>query len=478
MSYIDRARHAFAEFLAGDLIQDKVDHAYMAAIEDAFAKSEAAAATQDLSWHDREQNLADILEAWRLNPYARRIVNLHTSFVVGKKLTIGSANPKIDEWVKAWWSHKKNRINLEIYELSNELCRAGELFFTLHTNKHDGMQYIRGIPARRIVNIETAANDYRKELVYHELLDNQFNTRPWKSWEHPDVINDPTQPCMVHYAINRPIGAVRSHGGDLDPMLPWLRRYNAWLKDRLRINKNRNAWVWKMTAADKNRVKELERKYAGGLTAGSVWIGMPEEDLDSVVTHVNAGDADEDGRALRQSIAVAGNVAPHMLADTRGATRASAKEANAPTFQFWSMRQLQFVTFLKDLAEISATRTHRTGKFLRWLPDNWHWTHEVSDLTREDNIALARSANTIVNALATMHERGWVDRETAIGLATKFAGEAIDPKDIIERVDNPPDEEQITRDEQELNEAQEQIAPMLDIPWPPEPVNNGSNAPE
>jgi hypothetical protein len=40
---------------------------------------------------------------------------------------------------------------------------------------------------------------------------------------------------MLHYAVNRPVGAVRGES-DLAPILPWLRRYNRWLEDRVRLN--------------------------------------------------------------------------------------------------------------------------------------------------------------------------------------------------------------------------------------------------
>ena len=43
---------------------------------------------------------------------------------------------------------------------------------------------------------------------------------------------------MLHYAVNRPIGAVRGEG-DLTPILPWAKRYSEWLKDRVRLNRQR-----------------------------------------------------------------------------------------------------------------------------------------------------------------------------------------------------------------------------------------------
>ncbi|MGH2541440.1 MAG: hypothetical protein ACRDIB_01500, partial [Ardenticatenaceae bacterium] len=446
-------RERLAHWLAGDYIRREMkrrSETALAALEDAFAWTNGTTTSeQDLSWAARAENLDDALAAWAENPFARRIVNLHTSHVVGRNLSIGHTDPRIAAWVRRFWHHRKNRINLEIYDWCDELCRAGELFFVLFTNPADGMQYVRVLPARRIVAIESDPDDYKRELVYHEQVTAGVqghaplpDTKIWLSPEHPDAAGDPSQPVMLHYAVNRPAGAVRSYGGDLDPLLPWIRRYNDWLKDRVRLNKYRSSWAWKMTAADEARVTELERRYRGGLVAGSVWVGTKEEDLGTVSAQVDASDAKEDGRAIRQAIAVGGNVPLHMLGDTDGATRATAREANGPTFQWWTMRQIAFVAWMKDLAETAVRRAHATGKsgLGRHLPRTLSegWTHELSDLTREDNLALAEAAHLMVRALATMAEQGWIDPATAITWAAKFAGEQLDAELILQKVHEPP----------------------------------------
>lgn len=433
-------------FMFGGLIDEAIRETQLAVNEDWWAKIDASTRPQDMDWYTREQNLADVLEAWALNPFARRIVNLHAAHVVGRQLSIGSERKRVDKWVQRFWLHRKNKMYFEVYNLVDELCRAGELLITLHPNQMDGMQYMRAIPARRIVKIETDPDDYKRPLVYYELREGEVTQRPWLSPEHPDAVNDPKKPVMVHYAINVPVGATRSWGGDLDTMLPWVRRYTGWLKDRVRINKSRNAWAWKMKAANEARVRELEGKYHGGLVSGSVFVHMPNEDLDTTTAKIDAGDAQDDGRALRQAMAVGGGVAPHFLGDVWQATRATAREANAPIFQAWAMRQHLFVTMLTDLVETGMRRSYQLGKFGRWLPPegDWQWTRKVGDLTREDNLALAKAGKTIIDMVATMAKNEWIDRKTAISWAAKFAGEVIDPAEIMRAIDNPPNKEDIT----------------------------------
>ena len=50
-------------------------------------------------------------------------------------------------------------------------------------------------------------------------------------------------PWMLHYAVNRPVGALRGEG-DLAPVLQWLRSYRGWLQDRVRLNHAVRSFIW------------------------------------------------------------------------------------------------------------------------------------------------------------------------------------------------------------------------------------------
>lgn len=450
----------------GDLIDEVIRETRLAVDEDWWAKLDATTRPQDMDWYTREQNLADVLEAWSLNPFARRIVNLHTAYVVGRQMAIGSERKQVNDWIQRFWFHRKNKMYLYIYELADELSRAGELFLTQHMNPVDGLAYLRAVPARRIVKIETDPDDYRRPLRYLELregdIEGKVGGKWWLSPEHPAAKNDPTKPVMLHYALNVPVGATRSWGGDLDTMLPWIRRYTAWLKDRVRINQARNAWVWDMTAGSPARVEELRKKYESGIVSGSVFVHMPNEGIETRSAKIEAGDAQDDGRALRQAMAVGGGVAPNFLGDTHQATRATAREANQPVFQAWAMRQHFVVNMFIDYVKTGMIRAHQAGKFMRWLPKDydekkekdWGWTRTVGDLTRDDNLALARAGKTIVDMTAVMLKLKLIDRKTAITWAAKFTGEVVDPGDIMRAVDNPPNVEKIVQHQQEAIEVE------------------------
>ena len=121
----------------------------------------AAVNERDRADYDREYVISQALEAWRLNPLARRIVELTSQYVVGGGISIGSPDEKVNQFLKKWWAHELNQMPLRIYEWCDELTRSGELFFLLSTDAA-GMTFVRAIPAIEIKEIQTAKDDLQQ----------------------------------------------------------------------------------------------------------------------------------------------------------------------------------------------------------------------------------------------------------------------------------------------------------------------------
>ena len=109
---------------------------------------------------------------------------------------------------------------------------------------------------------------------------------------------------MLHYAVNRPVGALRGES-DLAPILPWLRRYSRWLEDRVRLNAGVRAFLWIVRAPARLRADLLER-YRQPPEPGSVIIADEQETWSAVAPTLHANDACADGRAIRWMIVAGG----------------------------------------------------------------------------------------------------------------------------------------------------------------------------
>jgi hypothetical protein len=394
--------------------------------------------TADRPWHELAQDLDDALEAWRKNFLVRQIVRLTTAYVVGDGITVKADHRLAATFVADFWSHRQNRIARRLSAWCDELTRSGELFIALFTNPVDGMSYVRAIPARQIVGIETSLDDYEQELGYWEEL-NQYairttqyathNTPPFtKHWASP-LTASPADPVLLHFAVNKPVGATRGES-DLTPILPWALRYTTWLKDRVRFNALRTemaaAWI---KLQDETQVERKRRLYeANPPTGGNIFVTGPGEELSFPAASIDASDASPDGLALRLAVAAGANLPLHFLAEGASATRTTAAEMGDPTRRHYRMRQLDFGHILCSLVEAAYERRAAALGLRRAITLDLH--PEMPDVSREDNQALATSAKTIVDAFAVMKANGWIDDQTAVSLAFKFAGEVLSDEKI------------------------------------------------
>jgi len=347
-------RARLAERFFGDLIRSQVEQAVKAVDDRWWAQLSGAGAPQDRAWHEVQGELTGALEAWRANPLAFRIVSLTTDFVVGDGLVVRSRLPRVQEFLDRFWTHRLNRLPLRLERWCDELTRAGELFLVLSTNPADGMSYVREVPAARIDRIEASPGDLERELRYHELT-GTLDGRWWPGPAADDALSAPQ--LMLHYCINRPVGALRGQG-DLAPILPWLRRYKEWLEDRARINRFKGAFLWQVTLKNAGP-GVLERKRAQYMrppAPGSVIITDESEEWRAVHPAIEAGDASPDGRAMRLMVAAGAGIPLHFLAEGESANRATAVEMGAPTYRHYARRRQEFAEMLVDLCAWAVRR--------------------------------------------------------------------------------------------------------------------------
>ena len=84
------------------------------------------------------------------------------------------------------------------------------------------MSYLRFVPATQIHHIETDPEDYETELRCAQAPSSAASTLEPKWWLGPDnpaawevSSNGTLPPLMLHFAVNRPIGATRGERADL-----------------------------------------------------------------------------------------------------------------------------------------------------------------------------------------------------------------------------------------------------------------------
>jgi hypothetical protein len=386
----------------------------------------------DYTYSETQDIYADALEAFRKNPIAWRIINITTDYVVGDNIKVSSPNRILNKFIYKFWNHPQNRMDLRLPTMSDELARAGDLFILLFINPQDGMSYVRFVTKDRIVKIETAENDWEKELIYHEKLELTTETRQWYSPEHPAAATAPA--VMLHYAVNRPLGALLGDS-DLVTMLPWLQRYSRMLEDRVRLHWAIRAFLWFVTVPT-NAVSQKKEQYRTPPESGSIVVKDESEKWEVQTPALQAGDAQHDLKAVRQMIDAGSGYPPHWRGESGDANLATATAMQGPTERHLLRRQQYFTFIVQDLLYHAYNRCTAAG-FARDLPTEdydklYHMI--VPEVSRWDNEALANAARNMAAALqqasSVMQQPSDTLARWGMKVLSRFAGQPLDDETV------------------------------------------------
>ena len=354
--------------------------------------------------------------------------------MVGDHIRISSPNRSLDKFISAFWHHPKNRIDLRLEAMSDELARAGDLFVLLFRNDQDGMSYLRFVTKDRITQIDTAENDWENELIYYEQQD-IGDPKPWYSPTHPDSASQPA--IMLHYAVNRPLGALLGES-DLTTMIPWLLRYSRMLEDRVRLHWAVRAFLWLVTVPS-NKVHEKREQYRTPPDSGSIIVKDESETWDVASPSLHGSDASHDLKAVRGMIDAGSGYPPHWRGESGEANLATATAMQAPTERHLMRRQKYFTFVLQDILFHAYQRSVEVGRSRKLATSDYSKLFSVSapDISRSDNEALARSARDVTQGLQSLSEqlpgRSETFTKQLLRIAFKFAGEP-QTEDVIKNI--------------------------------------------
>lgn len=382
-------------------------------------------------------------EAWNANPLAAAIIEMTTSFVLGKGVTVEASNKKVQRLLQGFWNDPANRMDERVYTLCQELALYGELFVRFFVNAYDGTVKVRLIDPSLIDQVETDPEDVETPLRFHR--------RPLAQTAAQTVIPGETLRLsgpgssgldgewfqagseVVQFTINKVSNAKRGRS-DLATLLPWLRRYKDWLTERVRINKYKSAFLWdvQLTGADKKSIDRKRIEYGFPPEPGSVILHNEAEKWTAVQPAINANDASEDGRALKLMVAVGAGLPEHYLSDGSQGNHATAAEMGLPTLLRFQRRQqvLKFIlTTILDRVILEARRAGILGKSV-----DSSYDVIFPEIDCDDQQILAGATLSLSNALIQAKAQGWVSDETAMRLLFQMVGAEVDVYDEQARI--------------------------------------------
>jgi hypothetical protein len=392
---------------------------------------QAGESQRDRLTYDRQEVLADCMDAWRFNPLARRITELTTTYVTGGGFVVSCPHAGTQAFLERFWDHRLNHLSLRTGELSDELILSGNLFLLLSTDA-SGMSYLRVIPSADIARIESSEADVEQELFYVGKSGLTEDERVFPAYQ--PARDRPEEgggfaPVMLHYAVNRPVGSQWGES-DLAPVLKWLSRYNAWLEDRVRLNRFRNAFVYVVKARFANETARSNRQAqlaAHPPAPGSVLVTDENEEWSVIAPKLEALDASSDGLAIKKMIAAGVGLPLHFLAEPESSTKTTAEASGNPTYRRFAERQRAMCWILQDLLRVVV---ERRAYFDLSVDPAAQITVSGGDISVRDNAELADAGQKAAAIASGLHEKGLISSEELLRLVYRFMGEQLPPMDV------------------------------------------------
>lgn len=383
----------------------------------------------DRTWSEIQEQYADALTAWRKNPMAWRIISTTVNFVIGEGITFSSPFPALNDFIQRFWLHRKNIMDQRLHTMCEELSRSGDLFVLLFRNSVDGMSYIRFVTKDQIQKIETAANDWETELVFWEVAQpGETSPRRWLSPNHPEAFA--ADAVMLHYAVNRPMGALMGES-DLTTIIPWLLRYSRMLEDRVRLHWAARAFLYLVTVPP-NKVDAKSAQYAAAPESGSIVVKDESETWETLTPSLRGADASYDMKAVRMLIDAGSGLPPHWRGEGGDVNVATAEAMQGPPERFLMKRQQYFVYLLEDILTWAFHRAVEIGAETDIGETDYNkiYTVEKADVSLRDNSLLAKAASELAISFATLQNtlqgRSTTLQRMFTDFVFKFFGETID----------------------------------------------------
>lgn len=394
----------------------------------------------DRDWSEAYELYTDTLKAWRSDPFIRRVIETSAAYVLGDGVRPSSPVPAVDSFLRAWWDHDENRMEQRLPEMVQELHRAGDLFVVLFRNPADGMSYVRFVTRDQVQEIRTAANDWEKETEFVQ-APVELGGRP-VVWQSPAAARRNGRAVMLHYAVNRPIGALFGES-DVATIVRWASRYDRMVADRVRLHMALRVFLW-FVKVPSNRIAAKLAEYREPPAPGSVVVHDAGEEWTAKQPNVQAFDASSDLQAVRQMVGIGSGLPPHWLSE-RGFNRAEAHAMAEPAVRVLMQRQRYVLWMLRDLARQAYMRAaYARPDLYPPLPDDVPYDQliviEPPELSRGDNLELARAAASWAEAWERMTRSAGSSR-SLFGLMLRammrFGGEqpsSVEVDQIVEEV--------------------------------------------
>jgi hypothetical protein len=210
---------------------------------------------------------------------------------------------------------------------------------------------------------------------------------------------------------------------DLASVLYWIGLHRQWLEDRSKLNYYRQVFSFVVSRDFGSEAEKVA--YANELASrspkpGGVLLTGKDEQWSVLNPNLAAGEAGEDGLALKRMIAAGAGLPLHYLGEPEGSTRTTAEAAGEPTFKRFKSRQKYLQNAVRRVLAVAQSVYRENGG--RVIGEAV-FDISVPDITSRDNANLAMGVQRIVTAFTPLYEAKLISGKELIRMVYRFVGE-------------------------------------------------------
>jgi len=326
---------------------------------------------------ERESMQAAAFDKYFTDPHCKSIIDNWVYYTVGGGLKVTVENKKIMSVINDF--RRKNNMLSREKDLVKMAYLEGELFIAYYIDKMSGQCTIRRIRPFEIEDVETHPEDIENKFGYHWTYDyspegtgQSYKKDTWV----PDIGYLPylenggnkkskrrlkSSPLIQHIKLG--IDSEIRGRVPLQPVMKYLKYYDDWLMDRIRLNHERAKVVWvKEVRGRMNEATLRERRAPRG---GIMLVESEQVKYRIEKAQINADDAKEDGLAILYTIGAGSNLPIHILNQRSDQeVYASIRKADTPFSQFIRGKQ----EFFEDAFDVMYRKVIKSAVEAGVLP--------------------------------------------------------------------------------------------------------------
>jgi hypothetical protein len=391
----------------------------------AFRRITSPATLRDLNplMHDRMTQVCYFLRV--TTPFGKRIVEIITSYVVGKGVRFTAKEPAVQEVLKNFWDDPVNKMDATTREWCDELTTFGELCIPLAVNEVAGTVRLGYVDPMNIDTIQFSEMKSKGGMIgitlpYAVHLRKEVGEAVAPPVPLVRTIDDPADPrygqmdgeCF-YFAINKAKSASRGFS-ELFSLADWIDVFDQMIFDFADKARFLNSYVWHYTleGGDDKKVAELKDKLTKNPPRqGGVQVTNEKVKIEAQTPQFHGADMAEGARMVKLYGLGGAGLPAWFFADPVDANRSTAQEMQGPTGKKIEDRQNHLGECLQQVLNFVLDKAITAGV----LPESIDRTFQLEfpELAVRDLVNGATTLQSVSTSLVTGVQEGWIRNETA-----------------------------------------------------------------